>query len=473
MPSSRWATPLDAVFLAAETPTTLMHVGSLMHFRFPDGTEDTFLRDLVADLHAAPVEPPWTLRLQTRRFLHQLVHRFTEDPSFDLAYHVRRSALPGDGGERELGVLVSRLHSHQLDLRRPPWELHLIEGVAPGRFAVYVKIHHSLVDGVSGSRLLHRGLTTDPEDLTHPHFFSLTKDAGGPEVSENPGDIGGLLRTLLAGATSAPAAIRGVLGTQLGLGTSQVPAAPSFGAPRSVLNGRTGRSRRFATQQMDLERLRVIAHARGHTVNDVLLAVCATGLRRYLGDLEALPDRPLVALVPVDVRAREGEGGGNYVGGTLVSLATDVADPVERLDAVAASAEAAKARMADLSPDAVIAYSVLLLAPAFLQGTRAMSGLPLPVPTTLNLTISNIAGPRSTLYWRGARLEATFPVSIPVHSMTLNITAQSYDGSLGLGFVGDRDALPHLQRLAVHTGEALEELEEAVLSPGAARPTRG
>ncbi len=166
------------------------------------------------------------------------------------------------------------------------------------------------------------------------------------------------------------------------------------------------------------------------------------------------------------MRPKESEGGGNAVGATLVSLATDVDDPLVRLATITASARAAKARMRGMSADAVMAYSALLLAPAALQVARAMSGLPVPVPTTLNVCISNVPGPKERLYWRGARLEATYPVSIPGHSMALNITAHSYAGALDIGFVGDREALPHLQRLAVHTGEALDELEAAVSALG-------
>ena len=463
MARSYWATPLDAVFLVAETPETLMHVGSLLQFAYPEGEEETFLRELADDLRSSPIEPPWSLRLQTRRFLRQPVHRFVEDDAVDMGYHVRRSALPSPGGERELGILVSRLHSNQIDFRRPPWELHLIEGVAPGRFAVYVKIHHSLVDGFTGMRFLQRGLTEDPDDREHPHFFSLRRRPRSEEAAREPvGDVASILRSVSAAVTNLPSVARAVAETQLRRGQTSTRAVTSYQAPMSVLNGRTGRARRFATQQYDLERMRAVARAKGVTLNDVLLAICAGGLRRFLGDLDALPDRPLVAFVPVNVRASGSDGGGNYVGATLVSLATDIADPSARLAAVAASSRAGKARMRGMDGDAVIAYSALLLAPAAIQVTRAMTGVPLPVPLTLNVCISNVPGPTKPLYWRGARLEATYPVSIPGHSMALNITAQSYAGTLDIGFVGDRDAVPHLQRLAVATGEALDELEAAV-----------
>ena len=417
----------------------------------------------MADVRSAPVELPWTLRLQTRRVMRQPVHRWVEDDRFDVDYHVRHSALPAQGGERELGILVSRLHSNQIDFRRPPWEVHFIEGVGPGQFAVYTKIHHSLVDGYTGTRILQRGLSEDPDDRTHPHFYSLTKPPRAEGVPREPvGDVASILRSVSASVTAMPAVARSILGTQLRRGETTTRAVTSYQAPVSVLNGQTGRSRRFATQQYDLERLRAVARAKNATLNDVLMAICAAGLRRFLGDLDELPDRPLIAFVPVNVRAADSEGGGNYVGATLVSLATDIADPVARLAAIASSSRAAKARMRGMTGDGVIAYSAMLLAPAGLQVARAMTGLPLPGPLTLNVCISNVPGPTKPLYWRGARLEATYPVSIPGHSMALNITAQSYAGTLNLGFIGDREAVPHLQRLAVHTGEALEELEAAV-----------
>ncbi len=463
MGASRWASPLDAAFLIGETPETLMHVGSLLHLTYPPDADDDYLHDLVAALRGAPVEPPWNLRLQTRRIMRQPVHRWVEDERFDIGYHVRHSALPAPGGERELGVLVSRLHSNQIDFRRPPWSMQVIEGVAPGRFAVYIKIHHSLVDGYTGMRLLRRGLAEDPDDREHPLFFSLKRPPRSEDAPPEPvGDVTSILRSVATSVTSLPTVTRTLLETQLRRGDTSTRAVTSYQAPDSVLNARTGRSRRFATQQYDLERLRAVARGRSATVNDVLLAICAGGLRRFLTGLEALPDRPLIAFVPVNVRPPASEGGGNYVGATLVSLATDIEDPLARLAGIASSSRAGKARMRGMSADGILAYSALLLAPSAMQVLRAMSGLPVPVPTTLNVCISNVPGPTQPLYLRGARLEATFPVSIPGHSMALNITAQSYAGTVNLGFIGDRDALPHLQRLAVHTGEALEELEAAV-----------
>ncbi len=463
MAGSRWATPLDAIFLMGETPETLMHVASLIHFTFPPGEEGTFLPRLMDDFRAATFEEPWTLRLQTRSLMHQPVHRWVVDDAFDVDYHVRHSALPSPGGERELGVLVSRLHSNALDFRRPPWEMHVIEGLEGGRgFAIYTKIHHSLVDGYTGMRILQRGLSPDPDDREHPFFFSLVKPPRAAREADPVGDVTSIVRGLADSVGAFPSVVRALVDTQLRRGRTSTRAVTSYQAPSSILNSRVGRARRFATQEFELERLRAVARARGATLNDVLMAICAGGLRRFLTDLDALPERPLIAFVPVNVRAQDSHGGGNAVGATLVSLATDLEDPLARLTAITASARAAKARMRGMSADSVIAYSALLLAPAAMQVVKAMSGIPGPVPQTLNVCISNVPGPKEHLYLRGARLDSTYPVSIPGHSMALNITAHSYAGMLDVGFVGDRDALPHLQRLAVHTGEALDELERAV-----------
>ena len=466
MAGSRWATPLDSIFLMGETNETLMHVASMLHFTLPPDAGPQFLPDFVADLRAAPVEAPWNLRLQTRMLMRQPVHRWVPDEEFDIDYHVRHSALPSPGGERELGVLVSRLHSNPLDFRRPPWELHVIEGLQGNRFAAYIKIHHSLVDGFTGMRLLERGLASSPDARDHPFFFSLTRPKRPPRQADPVGDFSTILRGLASSVGTTPSVAKALVETELGRGQKATRAVTSYQAPSSILNSRVGRARRFATQQYELDRLRAVARARGATLNDVLMAICAGGLRRFLADMQKLPPRPLIAFIPVNVRPKESQGGGNAVGATLVSLATDIDDPLARLAAITASSRAAKARMRGMNADAVMAYSALLLAPAALQVVKAMSGLPLPVPTTLNVCISNVPGPKDVLYWRGARLEATYPVSIPGHSMALNITAHSYAGHLDIGFVGDREALPHLQRLAVHTGEALDELEAAVSALG-------
>jgi len=227
-------------------------------------------------------------------------------------------------------------------------------------------------------------------------------------------------------------------------------------APRSVINQKISRNRRFATQQYSVERLRRVAKAHGGTLNDVVLALSAAGLRRLLSEQGALPDKPMTAMIPVNVRPKDDPGGGNAVGAVLASLATDVADPVLRLEAIIASTRRAKEQLQGMSKSAILQYSGLLMTPTLLSQLPGAVGRVRPA---FNVVISNVPGSDVPLYFRGWRAEALYPLSIPFHGQGLNITVNSYSGMLDFGFIGCRDALPHLQRLAVYGAEALEDLE--------------
>lgn len=497
MPATRWATPLDSIFLMGETPETLMHVAGLMIYELPADAPEDYLLGIVEEMWHTPAGSPWNLRLQTKKLLRQPIHRWVEDTHFQADYHVRHSRLPAPGDDRELTRLVSRLHSNQLDFRRPPWELHIIEGLAGGRFAVYLKIHHSLVDGFTGMKLIAAGMSSDPNDLTHPLFFGAAaarreRTDDSPRDTDYVADLRAVLRLASGSVTALPSAGLSWLGAQaarlprvlgaawdqllsnterdvpqgadesaaLAASDGEVEPVGSLDAPMTILNGRVGRARRYATLDVEFTRLRQAGAARGGTVNDALLALCAGGLRRYLGELGELPERPLIAFIPVDIRPKDSAGGGNLVAATLVSLATDESDPVRRLDAIIASTRAAKARMEGLTTAQVLAYTTMLFAPAANQVVRAMSGVGGTGPITLNVCVSNVPGPRAPLYLRGSRMLGTYPVSIPGHSMALNITANSYAGMMDIGFIGCRQALPHPRRLAAYTGDALTELEQ-------------
>jgi diacylglycerol O-acyltransferase len=235
-------------------------------------------------------------------------------------------------------------------------------------------------------------------------------------------------------------------------------------APKCILNARISQSRRFATQRLETARLKAIAKAANGTLNDVVLALCASSLRQYLIEQNALPPEPLIAMVPVAVRAKDDEGGGNSVGAILVSLATDIDDPYERLAEIIASTRHAKQQLQGMSKAAIIQYSALLIAPSMLQMIPQTAG---HVRPTFNVVISNVPGPDQPLYFRGAQLEASYPMSIPLHGQALNITCNSYAGHMCFGFTGCRDTLPSLQHLAVFCGEALVELEQAVATNAA------
>lgn len=455
-------TPSDSMFLYGESREQMMHVAAMMPFSPAPNAHRDWLRDLMAEIRNTRVYPPWNMRLRTPSFLRNPLQAWVDEEEIDIDYHVRRSALPSPGDERELGILVSRLHGHHVDFHRPPWEAHLIEGLENGRFAMYVKVHHSLVDGFTAMRILSTALSTDPNDLDRPLFFAIPP----PERrrrGENDGEDGlsfpellAIVREQYGAAKSAIGAVRKLIENARSGDHDLVTPRQ---APKSLLNARISKSRRFATQRIETARLKEVAKAACGTVNDVVLALCAGSLRRYLLEQDALPSEPLIAMVPVAVRAKDDVGGGNSVGAILASLATDVEDPGERLTEIIDSTTKAKRMLQGMSRAAIIQYSALLLAPSMIQMIPTTAG---HVRPTFNIVISNVPGPEQPLYFRGARLEASYPMSIPVHGQALNITCNSYAGQMCFGFTGCRDTLPHLQRLAVYCGEAMAELEAAV-----------
>ncbi len=452
---------LDRVFLAAETRESMMHVGGLLQFAPPPEGGRDVLRNLRDEVRAGPpVHPPWNLKLRHPDLLTSPLQAWVPDERMDLDYHVRRSALPSPGDERELGILVSRLHGSSLDFHRPPWEAHIIEGLEGGRIALYVKVHHALVDGYTGMRLLTRALSHDPDSADTPMFFSTAPvhrereehDAAPPAVE-----------SLMRG-------IRDQVGTAKDLGRAlgnlararrahDATLVSPLQAPKSIFNQRITRARRFATQQYTVDRLKAIAKVRGCTLNDVVLAICAGALRRFLIEQDALPADALTAMVPVNIRPKDDPGGGNAVGAILVSMATDVDDPIERLEAIVASTRHAKEQLQGMSRNAILQYSALLMAPLLFSSFPGSAGRVRPA---FNLVVSNVPGPDKPLYFRRWRMDAAYPLSIPFNGYALNVTVESYAGTLGLGFIGCRDAVPHLQRLAVYTGEELDQLSGAV-----------
>jgi WS/DGAT/MGAT family acyltransferase len=433
-----------------------MHVGSLQLFTPPDGAGPDYLTGLYQDaLKVTDVAKPF--RQRPHRALTTLGQwTWVDDGDIDLEHHVRHSALPPPGRIRELLALVSRLHGTLLDRHRPLWEAHLIEGLADGRFAVYTKLHHSLMDGVSGLRLLERTLSTDPEarDVRMPFEErprSPRKKSGGGLLSL-PVQAGQAAWDM---ATLTPRVLK--LAEQ---GLRHQEVVLPMQAPRSVLNVPITESRRFAAQSWPMERIRAVGRAADATVNDVVLAMCAAALRSYLLELDALPDAPLVAMTPVSLREEGDDDGGNAVGTILCSLGTDLEDDEERLLAVRSSMRAAKSALRGLSQLQVTALSAAVMSPLALG---LMPGIQSAVRPPYNLVISNVPGPRDPLYWNGARLDGMYPLSIPTNGQALNITVTSYAGDMEFGLIGDRRSLPHLQRMLAALEEGLAGLEKAFL----------
>jgi len=457
-PHKKTLNALDRVFLTGESRDVMMHVGALLEFGRTDGAVTDLSRELREELkHEMNVEEPWNFRLTHPDVLKSPVQAWVPDPRFELEYHVRRSALASPGDERELGILVSRLHSAPLDFHHSPWEAHFIEGLQGGRLAIYFKVHHAFLDGYTGMRILSRSLSSDAADLKTPLFFTQAPLARPFREKEDPvPTLDTLLRVVRDQVSVAKDVGRAIMSAVRARREEDHDLAHPLQAPRSILNQRVTRSRRFATQQISIERVKRIAAESGGTLNDVVLAICGAALRRFLTEQGALPDRPLVAMVPVNVRPKDDPGGGNAVGAILATLATDVEDPRKALDAIIASTRRAKEQLQGMSKNAIIQYSALVLAPMVLSAVPGAAGR---IPPAFNVVISNVPGPESPLYFRGWRLEEMYPLSIPFHGYALNITVQSYAGALNFGFTGCRDTLPHLQRLAVYSGEIVSGLE--------------
>jgi diacylglycerol O-acyltransferase / wax synthase len=450
----------DAIFLMGEVREKPLHVGGLQLFEPPEGVGP----DGVRDGYRQALEHGEVASLFRRYPRHTLAGLgpwgWAEDTDLDLEYHVRHSALPHPGRIRELLALVSRLHGTLLDRNRPLWEMHVIEGLADGRVAVYSKVHHALLDGVSAIRWMNRGLSEDPNARSMPPPWAPPERPRSPMPSGGAADaVLGLARNALEGGKAVGEASLAAVRTLTRAIEDRAASLP-YQAPRSMLNVPITGARRFAAQSWDLDRVREVGSALGGSLNDVVLAMSAGALRRYLIDHDALPEQPLVSAVPVSLRDRDDDdpGDGNAVGVVLCNLGTDLEDPLARFDLIHRSMRDSKATLQGLGPLAVILLSALNFGPVALGPLYRYEVLRKPA---FNVIISNVPGPQQPLYWNGSRMDGIYPVSIPYDGQALNITVTSYAGSLEFGLIGCRRRVPSLQRLLDYLEDSLTELEAA------------
>jgi diacylglycerol O-acyltransferase / wax synthase len=451
--------PTSSLFLMAEKREAPMHVGSLQLYEPPPGADALDVRamfeEALADSEVAPI-----FRKRPRRSITTLGQWGWEvDDAFDLEHHVRRSALPRPGQVRELLALRSRLHSTLLDRNRPLWETHLVEGLQDGRYAIYSKVHHSVMDGVSALRMLDRTLSTDPDARDVPPPWAPVAHRPRPDrrTEHGSGLAQEIRRVFGETAGMAPALTRTV---QRAL--HEQAAAMSFSAPKTILNVPITGARRFAAQSWPMDRIKAVAAKADGTLNDAVLAMCAGALRGYLADLGALPDTSLIAMVPVSLAGAgpiESDGGGNAVGVVMCRLGTDLADPAARLATIHQSMADGKRALLSMTPVQILAMSALGIAPLAILPALQLTGRVRP---PFNLVISNVPGPRRPKYWNGARLDGLYPLSIPLDGQALNITCTSYSSEIAFGIVGCRRSVPHLQRLLTHLDDELNALEKAV-----------
>jgi WS/DGAT/MGAT family acyltransferase len=445
----------DTMFLQLEAPDAPMHIGLLMTCRLPKRAGENYMQQLHAKLAKVHAEnPPFNLRLAQRKGLGNRAPRWEIDEDVDLEYHLRHEALPWPGGQRELGLAISRLHSVPLERTRPLWECTLIEGLQPDRFALYLKLHHSLGDGVGLMNQIARALAETPNGASLPPWAApdVSKVEPKPTLAVDE-DWQRFFQELLA-------AIRGT-GPDRKKGAPLIPRGP-----RCILNGDTTGRRRLATQDLSLARIKAIAKAADATVNDVVLAVCSGALRDYLRKIDRLPQDSLLVTVPVALTRAAGQESGNSVASINATLATDLRSPWKRLLAIRDGMRARKEEFRTV-PSALhrainsIGMQVMMRLP---KGGNAD-----PEKCAFsNLTISNVPGPRQRLYFQGAEVEGLYPVSVLTGDHRLNVTVLSYRDHLFFGLLACPDTLPSVQFLATQLPVALAELEAAV--PGARAP---
>ncbi len=441
--------PIDQAFLWLERRQQPMHVGGLMLFKIPADADANFIQEVAAQFKA--VSPP------VRPFNQRLEGMFwEEDEEFDLEHHFRHIALPDPGRVQELLAYVSQEHSALLDRAKPLWECHLIEGIEGNRFALYFKMHHAVIDGVAGMRIAQKSLSFDPNVKAVTPLWAITRDKRPKAETTALNNFAETINRLRHQASSVPKVAKELYQAIRASYEKDPDYVSVFQAPRSILNQRVSGSRRFAAQSYDLPRIKAIGKKLGVTLNDVVMAMCAGALRTYLLDFNALPRKPLIAMVPMSLRQDDSDAG-NQTTMILANLGTHLADPMQRLDIIHRSVQNAKDRFSRMSPSEIMAYSALVYS---ICGLNLMTGLA-PKLQAFNVVISNVPGPKEPMYWNGAELDGFYPVSIVLDGMALNMTLTSYVDSLEFGLIACRKALPSMQRLLGYLDDALDELEQA------------
>jgi diacylglycerol O-acyltransferase len=453
---------IDDAFLRLESRNQPLHIGVLMLFEPPGNAPEDFATKLVQKLRRADTA--------TGLFNQRLVetrgqHYWEKNEDFDLAHHFVHLALPRPGRIRELLDMVSRLHCGHLDRSYPLWRMYLIEGLEDGRIALYMKVHHSMVDGVGGMQLLLRSMSTSrAQSKKLPPVWKMERRGKAPKstpVVPAPG-LGNLIkvRSLARdGWRSASPVIKKLRKTFRDYQQHNPDVAMAGEAPKCSFNQPISGTRRFSAQSYATSRIKAIARAVDATSNDVILAMVAGALRKYLEQHDKLPRKPLNAGVPVSIRTNNSKDeAANQVAFTIANLATDINDPVERLRAIKRSMDYNKEQLYGLSSTQIQAYASLSMIPGALNTLLGRK----PENTLGNVVVSNVPGPRKTLYWQGAKVSGIYPISLLISTAGLNITVITRRDEVDFGIIACRKTVPQAQRLLDYLEDALADLETGV-----------
>jgi diacylglycerol O-acyltransferase / wax synthase len=466
---------VDTSFLSMETPTTYAHVCNVVVFDRRDGEVLTLdaVRDLVRQrIHLLPafrnrlVEVPFGV---DRPY-------WIVDPEFDLDYHLRELALPPPGSDAQLRAQVARIAERPLDRARPLWEIYVITGLAGGRTVLMLKFHHAAVDGIAGREILTTLLDPSPEPRavappapTEPEPVPSDAEVllrGVASLATSPVRLLQLQRRMWANLPNALRFSRSAEGSDVTRWLQRAGrprdgallAPPPMGAPRTSFNRPIGRHRRWTFGTAPLAEAKALKRVAGVTVNDVVLTMCAGGLRRWLLERDELPDRPLLVSVPVSVRTdTQRDHIGNRVSSLIAPLPTHEPDPAERLQRTHEAMRVAKEQHAAIGADVLADFTQFAMPALAARAARVAASMRIAdyLNPPFNLVVSNVPGAQQPLFLAGAQMQHTYPVSLVTDGLGLNITVQSYLGHLDFGLIADRDLVPDLDTL---TGLVLEEL---------------
>lgn len=459
---------LDAMFLYLETAQTPMHIAGLAICEPPPGYEghpfEEFKAQVISRLHEVPSFSR-VLKNQPFRLDHPV---WVTADHIDLDYHFRRAALPKPGTWKQLMTMVEHLHMQILDRKRPLWQYHVIEGLEGGRFALYLKTHHACLDGGGGVMALDIVSDREPKPrepypkndvrfhTRKPGFFEMLGHA-----------LGSVVQQQVDALKSTPALVRAIGNVARSTMRKKTWDSDALRpAPRTIFNGRVGRRRAFGTASLPVGELKMMGKATGSTLNDIVLTVCAGGLRRYLAARNQLPDESMVAAVPVSMREVGDANMSNQVASIMPRIGTHIADPIERLEYVARSTKRAKNQMTDVREVVPRDFS-LPGAPAIvplLWQIVERTSITDAVPLMMNVAISNVPGSRRPMYFAGIEVKEFYPVSIATHGVALNITVQSYVDRLDFGLTTCRDICPDVQVLTDHIIAEYNDLKAQLIA---------
>jgi WS/DGAT/MGAT family acyltransferase len=471
---------LDASFLYLETPEMPMHVGALHLFELPASYKGNFAADLRRHIGERLVLAP-ALRRKLAWMPFNLANPVWVEAEPDLNEHIVGIKLPKGSGIAEIEAKVGELHPHLLDRDKPMWRFHVFEGLAAGpnkekRYGMYTQLHHAAVDGQAAVALASVlfDVTPEPRVIKRQERPPKSLKIGMAEmlsgvfanqlqqyaniVKSLPSTVGALSAVARQGASGITSA---AMTKVRGKGKAAEDSVSLGLAPRTRLNASVTASRAFASASLPMDELKALRRAHDVTLNDLVLMICSGALRRYFLEHGPLPRKSLVAAVPVSTRAAGDNSSNNQASMTVVNLGTHVAEPLKRLQYVKEATAAMKATLGSVKTLMPIDFPSLGV-PWLMSAVSAIYGrakVADRIPAIANVAISNVPGPQFPLYISGAKMLANYPTSIVVHGMALNITVQSYNGSLDFGMISCGKAMPQVAELAVHVKEAFEELK--------------